>query len=294
MAITTVKATINGQQYTLTKSGSVWTATITAPGATSYNQTGGYYNVSVTATNDAGTSATATADDLDGLKFYVRETVPPVITITSPTDGAYITNSSQAVVGTVVDEANGSGVDPDSIVVKLDGAPISNIQTSKITNGYQFTATTTYSEGPHTVTVDAADNDGNSATQKSISFTVDTVPPTLSITSPADGLITNSNTVNVIGTTNDATSSPVSITISVNGTDQGTATVGGDGGFSKSVTISEGENTIIVTATDVAGKTSSVTRTVTLDTSVPQITAATISPNPADTGASVVITVTIV
>ena len=294
MAITTVKATINGQQYTLTKSGSVWTATITAPGATSYNQTGGYYNVSVTATNDAGTSATATADDLDGLKFYVRETVPPVITITSPTDGAYITNSSQAVVGTVVDEANGSGVDPDSIVVKLDGAPISNIQTSKITNGYQFTATTTYSEGPHTVTVDAADNDGNSATQKSISFTVDTVPPTLSVTSPADGLITNSNTVNVIGTTNDATSSPVSITISVNGTDQGTVTVGGDGGFSKSVTISEGENTIIVTATDVAGKTSSVTRTVTLDTSVPQITAATISPNPADTGASVVITVTIV
>lgn len=294
MAISTVKATINGQQYTLTKSGSVWTATITAPGATSYNQTGGYYNVSVTATNDAGTSTTATADDLDGLKFYVRETIPPVITITSPTDGAYITNSSQAIIGTVVDEANGSGVDPDSIVVKLDGTPISNIQTSKITNGYQFTATTTYSEGPHTVTVDAADNDGNSATQKSISFTVDTVPPTLSVTSPADGFITNSNTVNVIGTTNDATSSPVSITITVNGTDQGTVTVGGDGGFSKSVTLAEGQNTIIVTATDVAGKSSSVTRTVTLDTSVPQITAATISPNPADTGASVVITVTIV
>ena len=294
MAISTVKATINGQQYTLTKSGSVWTATITAPGATSYNQTGGYYNVSVTATNDAGTSATATADDLDGLKFYVRETVPPVITITSPTDGAYITNSSQAIVGTVVDEANGSGVDPDSIVVKLDGTPISNIQTSKITNGYQFTATTTYSEGPHTVTVDAADNDGNSATQKSISFTVDTVPPTLSVTSPADGLITNNSAVNVIGTTNDATSSPVTVTISVNGTDQGPITVSADGGFSKNVTIVEGENTIVVNATDAAGKSSSVTRTVTLDTSVPQITAATISPNPADTGASVVITVTIV
>lgn len=294
MAISTVKATINGQQYTLTKSGNVWTATVTAPGATSFNQPGGYYNVSVTATNDAGTSTTATASDLNGLKFYVRETVPPVITITSPTNGAYITNNSQAIVGTVIDESNGSGVDPDSIVVKLDGVPIEGIQTSVVSNGYQFTATTTYSEGEHTVTVDASDNDGNAATQKSISFTVDTVPPTLSITSPTDGLITNSNTVNVIGTTNDATSSPVSITISVNGADQGTVTVGGDGGFSKSVTLAEGQNTIIVTATDVAGKTSSVTRTVTLDTSVPQITAATISPNPADTGASVVITVTII
>ena len=48
-----------------------------------------------------------------------------------------------------------------------------------------------------------------------------------------------------------------------------------------------------VTATDAAGKTSSVTRTVTLDTSVPQITAATITPNPVDAGATMVISVTI-
>ena len=54
-----------------------------------------------------------------------------------------------------------------------------------------------------------------------------------------------------------------------------------------------GANVIKVTATDAAGKTSSVTRTVTLDTSVPQITAATITPNPVDAGATMVISVTI-
>ena len=122
---------------------------------------------------------------------------------------------------------------------------------------------------------------------------MDTVPPTLNVTSPADGLITAASSVTVAGTTNDATSSPVVITISLNGTDQGTIPVGTGGTFSKVVTLKEGSNTIIVKAKDAAGKESSVTRTVTLDTSVPKIKAATITPNPVDTGKTMVISVTI-
>ena len=47
MAIKTVKATINGQTYdlTLNSASGKWEATITAPGKTSYNLAGGYYNV---------------------------------------------------------------------------------------------------------------------------------------------------------------------------------------------------------------------------------------------------------
>lgn len=299
MAIKTVKATINGQTYdlTLNSASGKWEATITAPGKTSYNLAGGYYNVSVEATNEAGTKGSADASTVDGLKLVVKETVAPVITIVSPTAGAYVANSKQPVVFNITDETGGSGVDISTLVVKQDGTAVAaaNITHTAITNGYSvtYTPSAALSDGSHTVTINCKDHDGNAAEEKSTTYTVDTVPPTLNVTSPADGLITAAPSVTVAGTTNDATSSPVVITISLNGTDQGTVPVGTGGTFSKVVTLKEGSNTIIVKAKDAAGKESSVTRTVTLDTSVPKIKAATITPNPVDTGKTMVISVTI-
>lgn len=299
MAIKTVKATINGQTYdlTLNSASGKWEATITAPGKTSYNLAGGYYNVSVEATNEAGTKGIADASTVDGLKLVVKETVAPVITIVSPTAGAYVANSKQPVVFNITDETGGSGVDISTLVVKQDGTAVAaaNITHTAITNGYSvtYTPSAALSDGSHTVTINCKDHDGNAAAEKSTTYTVDTVPPTLNVTSPADGLITAASSVTVSGTTNDATSSPVVITISLNGTDQGTIPVGTGGTFSKVVTLKEGSNTIIVKAKDAAGKESSVTRTVTLDTSVPKIKAATITPNPVDTGKTMVISVTI-
>lgn len=299
MAIKTVKATINGQTYdlTLNSASGKWEATITAPGKTSYNLAGGYYNVSVEATNEAGTKGSADASTVDGLKLVVKETVAPVITIVSPTAGAYVANSKQPVVFNITDETGGSGVDISTLVVKQDGTAVasSNITHTAITNGYSvtYTPSAALSDGSHTVTINCKDHDGNAAAEKSTTYTVDTVPPTLNVTSPADGLITAASSVTVAGTTNDATSSPVVISISLNGTDQGTIPVGTGGTFSKVVTLKEGSNTIIVKAKDAAGKESSVTRTVTLDTSVPKIKAATITPNPVDTGKTMVISVTI-
>lgn len=299
MAIKTVKATINGQTYdlTLNSASGKWEATITAPGKTSYNLAGGYYNVSVEATNEAGTKGSADASTVDGLKLVVKETVAPVITIVSPTAGAYVANSKQPVVFNITDETGGSGVDISTLVVKQDGTAVAaaNITHTAITNGYSvtYTPSAALSDGSHTVTINCKDHDGNVASEKSTTYTVDTVPPTLNVTSPADGLITAAFSVTVAGTTNDATSSPVVITISLNGTDQGTVPVGTGGTFSKVVTLKEGSNTIIVKAKDAAGKESSVTRTVTLDTSVPKIKAATITPNPVDTGKTMVISVTI-
>lgn len=296
MAIQTVRAQVNGQWYTLTlQSNGKYEAQITAPGATSHNQPGGYYNVTVEASNTAGTSVTADASTLEGLKLYVKETVAPVITILSPSSGAYVTNNRQSVVFTVTDESGGSGVDLDSVVVKRDGSTVSasEITHSAISNGYSFTYTpgSALGDGSHTVTVNASDNDGNAATQKTTTFTVDTVPPTLNVTSPTEGQIVSSASLNVSGTTNDTTSSPVTVKISLNGADQGNVTVGGNGSFTKTVTLAEGANVIVVTATDSAGKTSSVTRNVTLDTSIPHIVSATITPNPVDVGQTMLISV---
>lgn len=299
MAIQTVRAQVNGTWHTLTYNddNGRWEATITAPGATSYNQPNGYYNVTVEATNTAGTQATADGTDLDGLQLVVKETVAPVITIISPSNGARVTNNKQPVVFTVTDETGGSGVDLDSVVVQLDSTPVSagEVTHSSIAGGYSFTYTpaSAMGDGAHTVTVNASDNDGNAAAQKTTMFTVDTVPPSLNVTTPTEGLITNNATCVVSGTTNDVTSSPVTVTISLNSADQGAVTVESNGSFSKTITLAEGANVIVVTATDSAGKVSSVTRNVTLDSSVPQVVSATITPNPADTGETVIISVQI-
>lgn len=282
----TVRIQLNGTWTNLTYNSSTggYEGTVTAPGRTSFNNAGGVYIVTAEATNTAGTKTTKTAN------LTVKETVKPVITITSPSNGAYVVNNKQPIVFTMVDEENGSGINESSLVVKIDNTAVTGgIVKTAITGGFSVTVTPgTLSDGAHTVTVDVEDNDGNKAAQKSTTFTVDTVPPVLNITSPTDHLITNQTNCVVAGTTNDATSSPV--TLAVNGT---TVTVNADGSFNKTVTLSEGSNTITVKSVDKAGKETSVTRTVTLDTSVPAIDDITLTPNPANTGATMTIKVTV-
>ena len=298
MAISKVRVQINGTWHTLTSSdGKTYTATITAPGATSFHQSGGYYNVTVEATNTAGTVTTQNGAGLAGLKLVVREKVAPVITILSPTSGAYVINNKQPVAFTVVDESGGSGIKLSTLVVKQDGTAVAanTLVSTAITNGYSVTYTpaTALTDGSHTVTIAVSDNDGNAATVKSTTYKVDTVPPTLNITAPTNELVTNAASLVVRGTTNDASSSPVTVKISLRGADQGSVTVGSDGTFTKTLTLTEGANAIVVTATDAAGKSSTVNRTVTLDTSMPVIKSASIAPNPVDAGASMVITVVV-
>lgn len=189
---------------------------------------------------------------------------------------------NSATIGITID--SGSKVTGDAITKKA------------ITGGYEctYTPTSALSDGSHTIKIDASDNDGNAATQKSVTFKVDTVPPTLSVTSPADGLVTNQAALTVKGTTNDATSSPVKVTIKLNSGVAESVTVGSDGNFSKALTLVAGTNTITVVATDSAGKTTTVTRTVKLDTSAPVIKSVTLNPNPVDAGKTFIISVEVV
>lgn len=297
MAVETVKFTLNGQTYDLaydSASGN-YKATISAPSVTSWNEEDHKYAGVVTVTDDAGNTTTATKDEFPSLALRVLEKTAPVIAVTYPTASAFITSAMPTFQWTVTDA--GSGIDTSSISIKIDGdtAITSGITTTPVTNGYScsYTPSSALSEGAHTIYFNVSDNDGNAAAQSAVSFTIDTVPPTLNITSPADGLVTNSASIVVSGTTNDATSSPVTVKVSVNSGTAQTAQVSADGSFSINVTLAEGENTVRVVATDSAGKSTTIERTVTLDTGAPVITAVTLTPNPVDAGATYIITVTV-
>lgn len=297
MAVKAVQVVINGQTHTLTYNATTkkYEATITAPSTSSYNQNGHYYNVKVKATDEAGNSVTKDATDTtlgSSLQLKVKEKVAPVISITSPSSSAKLTNNKPVIKWTVTDAD--SGVNPSTIKLIIDSQTITTgITKTQSGKNYtcSYTPTTALSDGTHIIKVSASDYDGNVATQKSVTFTVDTVPPELSVSAPVDNLVTNQSSLVVKGTTNDVTSSPVTLTIKLNGGTEQTVEVGSDGSFTKTLTLVTGENTIVITAKDGAGKTSTITKKVVLDQTAPVIQSVTISPNPVNAGATYTISV---
>ncbi len=301
----TVKATINGTEYNLTLNTGTnkYEATVTAPTASSYNNnTGHYFPVTVTATDEAGNSSSA--DDThsslgDSLKLFVKEKVAPTITNVSPSNNANMPTSNPTISFKVLDNSNGqtsgySGIDIDSLKLSVKGSsiPVTNITKTAITGGYEcsYTPATALADGNCTYTISVSDNDGNTSATTTTTFKIDTQPPKLNV-ADFDSAYTNSKTVVVSGTTSDETSSPVTITIKVGSKDQGSVTVNNDGTFSKTVTLENGLNTITIVATDTSDKKSTVTKTITLKTDAPTFKNVSITPNPVDAGKTYVISV---
>lgn len=257
MAITQVRAQFNGQWYNLTlnAAGTAYEATIT-PDEFSGNQPGGYYNVAVEATNDSGVVVTADGSTLDGLQLVVRENVPPTLTLVSPAAG-YVTSSTPTIIWSAADNAGGSGIDPDSAVVTLDGAAVPADQVA-VTAGEGGAYTITYtpaaalSDGSHTVQASIQDNDGNPAALETV-YIIDTVPPALETELSFEEVVVDAYTVTISGTASDVTASPVSVSVENNG-----ETVETQGApFAFTVPLEVGENHITVTAMDAAGLTTS-------------------------------------
>lgn len=303
MAISTVRVQINGTWTNLTYNSSTgaYEATITAPSTTSFNRTGGYYPVTVEATNTVGTKTTVNDSHSTlgaSCKLRVQERTAPVVTISSPTSGARVTNNKQPVVFTVTDESGGSGIDLNSLSVELDdrGQNAASVETTAITNGYRctFTPGTALADGDHRFSAQVSDFDGNTSTRVNIVFTVDTVAPTLNITSPTEGMSTSSTSVTVAGTTNDATSSPVTLTMALDTGAAQAVTVASNGSFTKTFTgLSHSAHKVVIVAKDAAGKTTTITRNFTVDTSAPVISRITITPNPVDAGNTMKISVVV-
>ncbi len=203
----------------------------------------GPVTMKLVATDAAGNSFT---QDIN----LVVDRTPPDFTIVSPADGVLVTALPVVVQGTVTDSTN--------VAIKVNGVD------ATLTSGAWQASFDGLPDGPRTFTITATDAAGN-VTTKSVTATLDTQPPQITITSPAPGTLTRFNVVDVTGTVQDI--SAVSVTIgdtSVNAAADGTFTL-------PRVPLSEGDVSIVVTATDAAGHTSHQTIVVTSDTTAPQV-----------------------
>lgn len=288
MAIKTVKLTFAGQQFDLTYNATTkkYEATITAPSTTSWGEKNHVYPLTFTATDIAGNSKSDTSKTI-----RVKETVKPTASVTAPTNGSTVTTNKPAITAQLRDA--GSGVAKSSIVLKVDNVAVAaaDYTLTDVSGGVNlsYTPKAALTDGSHTIAVSCRDNDGNASTVASISYRQDTTPPALTVNQPTTP--TNKAACAISGTTSDATSSPVTVKITLNGTDQGAITVDASGNFSKALTLREGSNSIVVRSTDAAGKYSEITRTVVLDTVAPVFGTITVTPDPVNTGGTITVTV---
>jgi len=118
-------------------------------------------------------------------------------------------------------------------------------------------------DGTHSFTAVVTDAEGGQ-TEAAVFFMVDNIPPHLTITSPSDGLITNTATITITGTVDD----PEAM-VRIGWYGSWIPVV--DGGFTTAFILQEGSNYVTMSARDPAGNYSSVWPIVILDTQSPQI-----------------------
>ena len=308
MVISSVKVTVDGQEYPLSYNAASgkFEATLTAPTKSSgSNNSGigidiganaqglGYYPMSIEITDDAGNATTVDSDDATWgnlLRLMVLETTPPVAELIYPTSGAVLTDSQPTFEWTVTDE--GSGVDPASCCIAIDGGTPTTV-TPSVSGGVatcSYTPSSSLSGGSHTVEVYGSDFDGNVSTHVSATFTIDISAPALVITSPVDDIKTNVSQITLAGYTDPPSEDAVTLTVTVGSTVY-TPTIESDGSFSQVIDLTEGVNSIVVVATDSSDLSTTVTRTVTVDTRAPVIVSITIVRNPAEAGTTYTIDV---
>ncbi len=127
---------------------------------------------------------------------YTIDSTPPSVNITNPANGAFISPTTITVTANASDSNNIKKVD-----LYIDGAFLR----SMIYNGTYWAdwQSGTAGNGTHVLTAKAYDLAGNSTTSSPVTVTVNSSPPTVSITSPTSGS-TLRGTVNVTGSATDS------------------------------------------------------------------------------------------
>lgn len=267
MSIKSIFATVGGKQYELfgpDADGYYSSAEIPAGSDSSFNEPGGYFPVSIKATDNTDLHTTVDTSSAFGnnLKLFVREVNKPTITILTPGAGSYIIDEVRPeikfeIVDNKTQESGFSGINKESITLEIDDVPVSPaaINFTEITGGWCgiYTPASDLANSKHTITVDGADNDKNTAETASREFEIDNQAPGLEIFSPDNDSATSNSAVTVTGRVADK-NTPITVSITLNEVDQGTVTVDSDGNFSKALNLTQqGDNVIKVTATDSVG-----------------------------------------
>lgn len=274
--ITQAYAKYKGQTYNATYNDDTqeWEVEFPAGAESSWSQTDHTFPVELHAVDAAGNETVMLPTDPtygDELNFRVLEKTKPTATITSPTQGSVLGSATQDIKLELQD-AGGSGLNMASVVFKVNNIQVSSGLSWQDGENGKKTCTyhaTNLSDGSNSVSLQVSDNDGNVSDLDTVTFIISTSAPTLTVSSPIEGLLTNSNTVTVAGIAAPGSDAVTLAEVTINGT---SVSVGEGGAFSRQISgLADGANTITVVAKDSLGKTTTVIRHITVDTKAPVI-----------------------
>ncbi|VAE45957.1 type 1 secretion target domain-containng protein [Enterobacter hormaechei] len=267
---TQVTITLNGKSYTATiQSDGAWQTTVPAADVGALAD-GASYQVSASAQDSAGNSASAT-------HTISVDTTAPMISVNT-LSGDDVLNAAEAQQPLTV-HGSSSAEAGQTVTVTLGGKTYTALVGSDGTWTLDVPAAdlVALSQGALTVTAVVNDKAGNSG-QTTHTLTVDTVAPAVTISTVADDDIVN-NAEQLAGQTISGTTTAEqgqTVTVSFNGHSY-QVTVGADGSWSVFVPgrdflgLSDGDYTITATVSDKAGNPGSATHDVTLNGGVPTI-----------------------
>ena len=251
----------------------LWVVQANAPATSSWPQPDHVYTISLHAEDEAGNLANMTANDPmygDQLKIRVLEKSAPIARIVSPTSMSVL-GSNTVDVTLSMNDVGDSGVNFSSVSFKVNEVEAVSELVWNETDGV-YTTTYTVSglnDGTNVLRFSVSDNDGNTSEEDEVRFIVSTRAPTLELISPAEGVITNSATIRVYGTSSIDTPGVSIASVTANGEE---ISVDEDGVFDYEYQLDNGSNSIVIIATDTAGNKTQILREVIRDSEAPIIT----------------------
>lgn len=179
------------------------------------------------------------------------DVTPPIVAITAPTSGALLATATPSVSATFGD--TGSGIDVASARLTVDGVD-RTADAAVAAAALTWTPTSPLAEGGHSATVAVGDLAGNSAAA-SLSFSTDSVLPTLAIVSPPPGRTVGATPPSIdveyadLGSGLDL----ATVSIRVDGTPLSGCTIGAASASCQVPTLAPGEHTLVASVRDRAG-----------------------------------------
>ena len=216
---------------TTSTAGGTWSASVSLLG------TQGAQSITAKATNAAGTGTSSAVT-------YTLDTIAPTLAVTSA--GGLTNQTTQTISGTI------DAADAGLTVSIYDGTTLLGTVTPAANGAWSKSVTLLSTQGGQSITAKATDAAGNVGTSSAATYTLDTIAPTLAITST--GGLTNQTTQTISGTI-DAADAGLTVSIYDGSTLLGTTTSTAGGAWTATVSLlsSQGAQSITARATDAAG-----------------------------------------
>jgi hypothetical protein len=219
----------------------------------------GMYTTRITAHDKAGNTGSTSVS-------FTLDKTPPIVTIAYPTNGSYISVSTAWINGTIAEHNKGS------MSPSINDPRFSLAYWDTVTGAFAFKNTSYISDGSSIMAmvrfVDQAENIGNQL----IFFTLDTTPPTMTITYPTRGAHIRGSAIWMNGTVTELYKGALEPFINATRLSLTYwSPLSGDFAFCNNTAIPDGPLSVEVSFTDLAGNSVANTVTMIVDNTKPSV-----------------------